>query len=94
MNDSTIWSILSGPTSGITIMQRKCLRIGFTLTLLFLPAQQVVGRDAQPGSDDFEEVVVFATRIPTDITDLPFAVGRVGREQIQLARQQLGLDEA
>jgi len=75
-------------------MQRNCLRIGFTLTLLFLPAQQVFGVDARPGSDVFEEVVVFATRIPTDITDLPFAAGRVGREEIQLARQQLGLDEA
>jgi iron complex outermembrane receptor protein len=75
-------------------MQRECLLIGFTLTLLFLPAQQVFGRDAQSASDDFEEVVVFATRIPTDIIDLPFAAGRVGREEIQLARQQLGLDEA
>ena len=75
-------------------MQRKCLRIGFVLCLIFWPAQQVFGRDAQPGSDDFEEVVVFATRIPTDITDLPFAAGRVGKEEIQLARQQLGLDEA
>jgi iron complex outermembrane receptor protein len=75
-------------------MHCKCLRIGFTLTLLFLPAKQVFGTDAQPGSDDFEQVEVFATRIPTDITDLPFAAGRVGREGIQLARQQLGLDEA
>jgi iron complex outermembrane receptor protein len=79
---------------GIKIMRRNCLRTGFTLTLLFLPAQQVFGADAQPGPDDFEEVVVFATRIPTDLTDLPFAAGRVGREEIQLARQQLGLDEA
>jgi iron complex outermembrane receptor protein len=76
------------------MMQRNCPRIGFILCLFLLPAQQVIGRDAQPGSDDFEEVVVFATRIPTDITDLPFAAGRVGREEIQLARQQLGLDEA
>ena len=76
------------------MMQRNCLQIGFILCLFLLPAQQVIGRDAQPGSDDFEEVVVFATRIPTDITDLPFAAGRVGREEIQLARQQLGLDEA
>ncbi len=75
-------------------MQHKCLRTGFILCWFFLPAQQVLGRDAQPGSDDFEEVVVSATRIPTDITDLPFAVGRVGREEIQFARQQLGLDEA
>ena len=75
-------------------MQRECLWIGFTLALLFLPAQQVLGRDEQPASEDFEEVVVFATRIPTGITDLPFAAGRVGREEIQFARQQLGLDEA
>jgi len=75
-------------------MQRKCLWVGFLLTSLFLPALQVFGRDIQPGSEDFEEVVVFATRIPTEITDLPFAAGRVGRDEIQLARQQLGLDEA
>ena len=75
-------------------MQRECLWIGFTLALLFLPAQQVLGRDEQPASEDFEEVVVFATRIPTGITDLPFAAGRVGKEEIQFARQQLGLDEA
>lgn len=64
------------------------------MSLLFLPALQVYGGDVQPGSDDFEEVIVFATRIPTGITDLPFAAGSVGREEIQLARQQLGLDEA
>jgi len=75
-------------------MQRKCRRFGFIFCLFFLPVQQVFGSNAQPDSDDFEEVVVFATRIPTDITDLPFAAGRVGREEIQLARQQLGLDEA
>ncbi len=75
-------------------MQRNCLRFGFTLTLFIFPAQQIFGGDTRPGSDIFEEVVVFATRIPTDLTDLPFAAGRVGREEIQLARQQLGLDEA
>ena len=41
-----------------------------------------------------EEVIVTATRIPTDMVSLPFAVGSVGREEIQRARQQLGLDEA
>ncbi len=74
-------------------MQRKRLWTGLILCLFFLPAQPVFGRDALPGSDDFEEIVVFATRIPSDITDIPFAAGRVGREEIQLARQQLGLDE-
>ncbi len=75
-------------------MQCRCRRLLFTAILFVLPAQQVVGRDAQSGSDEFEEVVVFATRIPTAMTNLPFAAGRVGREEIQLARQQLGLDEA
>lgn len=75
-------------------MQRNCLRIGITLALLWLPLQQLFGQDAEPGSSGFEEVVVSATRIPSKITDLPFAAGRIGREQIQLARQQLGLDEA
>jgi len=41
-----------------------------------------------------EEIVVTATRIPTDLASLPFAAGSVGLEQIQRARQQLGLDEA
>ncbi len=41
-----------------------------------------------------EEVVVTATRLPTSQQRLPFAVARVGRDEIQLGRQQLGLDEA
>jgi iron complex outermembrane receptor protein len=41
-----------------------------------------------------EEVVVTATRIPTELTNLPFAVGSVGEDQVQRARQQLGLDES
>jgi iron complex outermembrane receptor protein len=46
------------------------------------------------GGGVLEEVIVTATRIPTDMVSLPFAVGSVGREEIQRARQQLGLDEA
>jgi iron complex outermembrane receptor protein len=41
-----------------------------------------------------EEVVVTATRLPGKLVDLPFAVGSVGREDIQAGRQQLGLDES
>jgi iron complex outermembrane receptor protein len=41
-----------------------------------------------------EEVVVTATRIPTELVDLPFAAGIVSATQVQRARQQLGLDEA
>jgi iron complex outermembrane receptor protein len=41
-----------------------------------------------------EEIVVTATRIPTDLVYLPFAVGSVAQGAIQRGRQQLGLDEA
>jgi len=41
-----------------------------------------------------EEIVVTATRIPTELVDLPFAAASVGKEAIQRGRQQLGLDEA
>ncbi|RPH98174.1 MAG: TonB-dependent receptor [Lysobacterales bacterium] len=41
-----------------------------------------------------EEVVVHATRIATDRSDLPFAASVVSGEQVQRGRQQLGLDEA
>lgn len=49
-----------------------------------------------PGTEDpeLEEVIVTATRLPTEANRLPFAVARVEREEIQVARQQLGLDEA
>jgi iron complex outermembrane receptor protein len=46
------------------------------------------------GENPLEEVLVTATRIPTDAVSLPFAVAGVGRQEIQRARQQLGLDEA
>ena len=49
---------------------------------------------AEGGAEVLEEIVVAATRIPTDLTDLPFAAGIVSGEQVQRARQQLGLDEA
>ena len=47
---------------------------------------------AQSGA--LEEIVVTATRIPTDLNELPFAAAIVGRDAIQKGRQQLGLDES
>jgi iron complex outermembrane receptor protein len=41
-----------------------------------------------------EEVVVHATRMAAERSDLPFAAGVVAGEQVQRGRQQLGLDEA
>lgn len=44
--------------------------------------------------DCLEEIVVLATKIPTQLEALPFAAGAVGKTSIQRGRQQLGLDEA
>ncbi len=41
-----------------------------------------------------EEVIVSATRIPMEWSHLALAAGRVGKDDIQLGRQQLGLDES
>jgi len=62
------------------------------MSLLTVPAIADVVNDS--GSLVLEEVAVTATRIPTDIQDLPFAVGAVGLADVQRARQQLGLDES
>ena len=41
-----------------------------------------------------EELVVNATRVNKDAFSLPAAIGVVNKEQVQLAQQQLGLDES
>lgn len=41
-----------------------------------------------------EEIIVSATRIPLEWSHMPVAAGRVGQDEIQLGRQQLGLDES
>jgi len=45
-------------------------------------------------SGALEEVIVTATRIPMEWSRMALAVGRVGQDDIQLGRQQLGLDES
>jgi len=52
------------------------------------------GLAAEVAPGVLEEITVTATRIPTDLAELPFAAGSVSGEQVQRARQQLGLDEA
>ncbi len=41
-----------------------------------------------------EEVIVEATRVEKRATDIPAAVGVLNQDDVQLARQQLGLDES
>jgi iron complex outermembrane receptor protein len=69
---------------------------GIVVALFLLNAVATPLSAREAGSHDavLEEVVVTATRIPTDLVRLPFAAGRVGRDEIQRGRQQLGLDEA
>ena len=62
------------------------------LLLLVIFSSAVESGDENTGV--LEEVVVTATRIPTDLEGLPFAAASVGRDAIQRGRQQLGLDEA
>ncbi len=47
---------------------------------------------AQPGAE-LEEVIVSATRIPTDWLKLPLAASQFGAQEIHAGRQALGLDE-
>lgn len=41
-----------------------------------------------------EQVTVTATRIETPVEDVPAAVAIIGQDDVQLARQQIGLDES
>lgn len=70
--------------------------LGLLLVLVPLgaPAQSSARAPSSAPVGVLEELAVTATRIAMDRDQMPFAVGQVGREQIQLGRQQLGLDES
>jgi iron complex outermembrane receptor protein len=70
---------------------QKLKRVGLLILMTGFAAPAVCD---EAGPAVLEEIVVTATRIPTDLVSLPFAVGSVGRDEIQRGRQQLGLDEA
>ena len=65
----------------------------FCLALVTLPDSLAAAvRYDAPGA--LEEIIVTATRIPTEWSRMGLAVGRVGQDDLQLGRQQLGLDES
>ena len=64
------------------------------LPLVLLNGASVGLSAAEGDGNPLEEIVVTATRIPTDLAGLPFAAGSISGEQVQRARQRLGLDEA
>lgn len=47
-----------------------------------------------PGEDTLDEIVVTATRLESTVRDAARSISVVGKERIQVATQQLGLDEA
>lgn len=66
-----------------------------SICALFVSVMPLFAQDAEEiHPPALEEIVVTATRIPTDIQELPFAAGMVGQDDVQRARQQLGLDES
>lgn len=63
------------------------------MTLLLLIPSSLIAAVAEPGSDELEEVIVSATRIPTNWLKLPLAASQIGAQEIHAGRQGLGLDE-
>jgi iron complex outermembrane receptor protein len=63
--------------------------------MVFLAVSMVSEAQQEAASGEtLEEIVVTATRLPAPARQLPFAIARVDKNEIQSARQQLGLDEA
>ena len=59
----------------------------FAAPVLLAGEENVVSMQLDP-------IIIRATRIEDEQSRLPVAVGSVGKDQIQLGRQQLGLDES
>lgn len=59
------------------------------LTVLGMVAVMPAG-----AQDILEEIVVTATRVERPLSQVPLAVSSIGKEEIQLGRQELGLDES
>ncbi|HEX9876932.1 MAG TPA: TonB-dependent receptor [Gammaproteobacteria bacterium] len=62
---------------------------------LLLSPGVLLGQTAPDGEDaGLEEIIVEATRLGRNLDRVPGAVSVIGQDEIQLGRQQLGLDEA
>jgi len=59
-----------------------------------VPLQPAEAQIPRPQLPPLEEIVVRATRLETTLDQVPAAVSVVSKDDIQLARQQLGLDES
>ena len=72
----------------------KCGGDILVLTAALLAPGLVGAQDGSGANDDLEEIVVQATRMSRPLDRVPGAVTVVSQTEIQLGRQQLGLDEA
>ena len=59
-----------------------------------LAFRELVAQAQAPAANGLEEIVVTATMIERTLDRTPAAVSDIGEDDIQLARQQLALDEA
>jgi iron complex outermembrane receptor protein len=64
------------------------------LGALLLPGTLIAQEGAQTSTAELEEIIVEATRLSRPLDRVPAAVSVVTQDEIQLGRQQLGLDEA
>ncbi|RKZ45139.1 MAG: TonB-dependent receptor [Gammaproteobacteria bacterium] len=64
-----------------------------SLILLTLCHSLVLAEDSDP-TEHLGDITVSATRVDKSIYDIPAAVGYVGKDDIQLGTQQLGIDES
>jgi iron complex outermembrane receptor protein len=67
----------------------------FVTAALFATAAPAQNRNGNgPNGNGLQEVVVTAMRVEKRLNDVPAAVDVVGRDEVQFARQQIGLDES
>jgi iron complex outermembrane receptor protein len=69
--------------------------LGFLSTgVVLLATAPALAADSEVTAMQLDEITVTSTRIEDEQARLPIAVGTVGEDEIQLGRQQLGLDES
>ena len=73
---------------------RRSGYLACALGAALLPGLSASQEETQANAAPLEEIVVEATRLSTPLARVPAAVSVVGQDDIQLGRQQLGLDEA
>lgn len=64
------------------------------LVLMFFFSPSIQADDVETEPEQLQDITVQATRVDKSLYEIPASVGYVGKDDIQLGRQQLGLDES